>query len=267
MNCIATIPLYTLSLKHNEWVALDRAFATLPAVGCLVAVVAPEGLDLSIFETRYAQFSYKIERFEPRYFAGISGYNALMLSEVFYARFLEYEHLLIYQTDCYIFDASPLVQWLKYDYVGAPWIGKPYYSKPYYKLYLSIRSALSLARGVRLGISVFNQVGNGGLSLRRVSLFHKIAKHERSTIDKYLATPDYNLTNEDVFWSFEPRRLGYKLRKPSCKMALGFSFDMNPAQCLEKRKGTLPMGCHGWNKASEIEFWHQFIEGSSPNSI
>ncbi len=260
MNCVVTIPIYTLILSHNEWLAIDRAFETLPQVGCHITFVIPQGLDYTLLTQRYNNF--RVEQFDLRYFDGISGYNALVLSEEFYARFLKYEHILIYQTDCYIFDAKPLERWCEYDYVGAPWIGKPYYSNLHYRLFHKLSSKISLARGVRNNVSIFHQVGNGGLSLRRVEIFHTIAKQERATIERYLNNPNNHLFNEDVFWCFEPKRLKYNFKKPAFRKAMLFSFDMNLEHSLNITKGVLPMGCHGWNKSVNIDFWSKYIAGS-----
>lgn len=260
MNCVVVIPIYTLNQSYNEWLAFDRAFETLPRVGCHITFVAPTDLDCTALYHRYSDFT--IERFEPRYFDGISGYNALVLSEEFYARFLRYEHMLIYQGDCYIFDAKQLERWCKYDYVGAPWVGKPYYSNIHYRIFHKLNSSISLARGVRKNCSIYHQVGNGGLSLRRVAKFHAIAKQERATIEKYLAHPNTHLCNEDVFWCFEPKRLKHKFKKPSFRKALLFSMDMNPDHSLHITKGVLPFGCHGWNKSLHLPFWAKFIKGA-----
>ena len=69
------------------------------------------------------------------------------MTEQFYRAFSAYEYILIYQLDCLVF-ASNLKEWCRkgWDYVGAPWLNSP--DDP--------------AQG-------FLAVGNGGLSLRRVT--------------------------------------------------------------------------------------------------
>ena len=64
-------------------------------------MVKPKGLNLCKLSQQYPMLSF--ESFEDEYFKGISGYNRLMMSEVFYRRFIGYEYILIYQLDAYIF--------------------------------------------------------------------------------------------------------------------------------------------------------------------
>jgi hypothetical protein len=90
---------------------------------------------------------FQLKRFPSSYFTGRYAYNRLLLKEEFYRAFAEHEYILIYQLDCLVF-TSNLVEWCRkgWDYVGAPWLNNP--DNP--------------AEG-------FLTVGNGGLSLRRVT--------------------------------------------------------------------------------------------------
>ncbi len=71
----------------------------------------------------------------------------MLLTEEFYRAFAEHEYILIYQLDCLVF-ASNLEEWCRkgWDYVGAPWL----------------KNLDDPTQG-------FSGVGNGGLSLRRVT--------------------------------------------------------------------------------------------------
>jgi hypothetical protein len=90
---------------------------------------------------------FALKSFPLRYFTDRLAYNRLMLKERFYRAFAEYEYILIYQLDCLVF-SSNLEQWCHrdWDYVGAPWL----------------KTTDDPGQG-------FSAVGNGGLSLRRVS--------------------------------------------------------------------------------------------------
>ena len=90
---------------------------------------------------------FQLKRFPSSYFTGRYAYNRLLLKEEFYRAFAEHEYILIYQLDCLVF-TSNLEEWCRkgWDYVGAPWLNNP--DNP--------------AEG-------FLTVGNGGLSLRRVT--------------------------------------------------------------------------------------------------
>lgn len=97
MNVV--VPLYRTALNPDEWLSLERCFAVLG--GYPITFVIPEGLDMTPVMMRFP--SCRIESFDPSFFAGRYGYNHLMLSAEFYRRFLNWEYILIYQTDAFVF--------------------------------------------------------------------------------------------------------------------------------------------------------------------
>jgi hypothetical protein len=90
---------------------------------------------------------FVLQPFPIRYFTSRYGYNRLLLTKQFYRAFSDYEYILIYQLDCLVF-TSNLEEWCRkdWDYVGAPWL----------------KNLDDPTQG-------FSGVGNGGLSLRRVT--------------------------------------------------------------------------------------------------
>ena len=59
----------------------------------------------------------------------VGTYNQMMVERDFYKRFVEYEYILIYQLDAFVF-RDELEQFCDYgyDYIGAPWIkGSKYF--------------------------------------------------------------------------------------------------------------------------------------------
>ncbi len=95
----------------------------------LLCIVTHNDLDISSYTELLGKckINYIIEYFNNEYFNGVSGYNKLMLSREFYLRFKNYEYILIYQLDAYVF-RDELDYWCGqgYDYIGAPWIFKNY---------------------------------------------------------------------------------------------------------------------------------------------
>ncbi|RYE13465.1 MAG: hypothetical protein EOP45_21145 [Sphingobacteriaceae bacterium] len=120
---IVVIPIYNKILKAHEEISLKQCFKILKKHP-ITFVCAPE-LDvqpyLDIAKKEGKQVN--IETFESNYFKDIPGYNKLMLSQKFYNRFLDYKHMLLYQTDAYVF-RDELDDWcdLNYDYIGSPWL-------------------------------------------------------------------------------------------------------------------------------------------------
>lgn len=101
----------------------------------------------------------------------IQGYNELLTSEWFYDQ-IEADKILIFQCDAFIRKGN-IKDFLRYDYVGAPWIG------------VSLEVA---------GKKYTTQVGNGGLSLRDKETMLRIIRLPE-------LQPHLGRVNEDVFFS------------------------------------------------------------------
>ena len=132
------VPVYRGSLSDDEQVSIRHLQYFLGDFTTYAFL--PEGLDNPL--RGFAEI-----RLPGRFFRSVETYSRLLLSEDFYRRFESHEFLLIYQLDCLVF-SNRLNDWCDrgFDYLGAPWLADP--ERP--------------ARG-------FSRVGNGGLSLRRVS--------------------------------------------------------------------------------------------------
>lgn len=108
-------------------------------------------------------------------FKSISSYNFLLTSKNFYQRFVEFDFILITQLDVLIKNDT-LDYWAskKFSYIGAPWLTQD------------------------TGLSELI-VGNGGLSLRKVSDFIKYSSE--STVVKY---PQWYLRKKNIPKIFDP---------------------------------------------------------------
>src|ERR1035438_315900 len=93
------IPFYQDSLSEYEIIALEQCEKVLHAYPKIA--IKPQSLVLPEATKKY-NFSNEVS-FEDKYFEGIKGYNSLMLSELFYSKFLDYEYILIYQLDAFVF--------------------------------------------------------------------------------------------------------------------------------------------------------------------
>jgi hypothetical protein len=271
---IIAIPVYRFPLTDDEKTSLRYLLHFLGHYD--LTLIVPRSLDISEPLLR----SLPVARFDNKYFAGIEGYNQLMLSRKFYDAFKAYEYILIYQLDCLVF-SKDLTAWCRkgWDYVGAPWF-----------------------KGHRGDTTYgFWEVGNGGLSLRRVSAFRKVLRSRRLlkppielgrttrlfptlpalkfivTILKtvlhacgFRNTMPYFVRHfteyEDVFWSLHARRACPSFKIPSPEEALPFAFEYAPRYCFEKNGGRLPFGCHAWNK-TDPAFWQEVLVGQPELSI
>lgn len=123
---------------------------------------------------------------------------------------IQSEHFLVFQTDSMFFKKNMylLSNYLKYDYVGAPW-RKTYYTPT----------------------NKCNFIGNGGLSLRRKSkMLEIIEKHPYETMKNYYDFVMY----EDLYFSHYYDDV--EVYKPSYEEAKEF--------CVDEVFNKLTMACH-----------------------
>lgn len=256
------IPIYQTSLSAEELFSISNAATVL--VKHDIYFVGPEHLSGFIDElsAKYnRQIRYKT--FPDRYFAGIAGYNDLMLSSIFYRAFTNYQYILIAQTDSLVFKDA-LDEWAAkgYSYIGAPWFEG--YTQPIKPLRLDC-------------------VGNGGFSLRSIPDFLRVLDRPRvfknilmeswpgSWISNtYRYIKDYrsfvykNLhlnidLNEDLFWSlFVAPRCGF-FTIPTALEAVSFAFEAHPEYLFELNQQKLPFGCHAWERYNP-DFWRMLFE-------
>lgn len=246
------IPIYRSWLDEVEEIALQRACDVLG--NSPLVIVKPESLDLSDIAQRYPALSLK--SFPDHYFKGIAGYNRLMLSYEFYSAFDDAQYVLIYQLDAYVF-TDELKAWCEkgYDYVAAPWLKRPLYKWPIISSWMRFMLKRAHSSGKRSKQDLYDKVGNGGFSLRKVESFKRVLSEQRKQVEHYLAQPRHHLYNEDVFWALEPKEFNY----PSPAEAIKFSFDKYPSYCYRLNGCMLPFGCHAWYKRKMKRFWRKFI--------
>lgn len=231
-NVVVLIPVYKSEMSVDEECSLKQCLKILSRYD--IRLVCPEELDMSKYD-EFIGYSIPKERFAGRFFRGIEGYNELMTDYDFYCRFRDYEYMLIYQLDAYVF-SDQLLDWCKkgYDYIGAPWFEKLKTHEEGYKLWCC---------------------GNGGLSLRRIPKFIEVTKPE---IMQKLKEENPYLW-EDTLFSYGIKKSGYKMRRPSAEEAARFAFECSPSYLFQLTGNQLPFGCHAWRKYEFDEFWHKYI--------
>ena len=213
----------------------------------------------------------KLKPLPPSSFKNITAYNRMKMRPWFYQHFIEYEYLLTYELDSFVF-RDDLVHWCNqgWDYIGAPWFkGSP-------GIYDVTEE------------SPYTGVGNSGFSLRKVESVLKVARSFRhilplSEIRRQKSDRSYSFVrrnismlsncltrnrfhwafngykgNEDFLWGLcADRQFGW-WRTADHASARAFSFEAN-APMLHREHGQLPFGCHKWNEIHR-EFWRPHIE-------
>lgn len=229
---IICIPIYKQELSDTEKISLAQMNKVLG--NYQRCFIAPESLQ---FDYGSDGIGIRKEKFPDYFFKNIKGYSNLLLDVDFYRRFANYEYILIYQLDAFVFkDELAAFCAAGYDYIGAP---------------IAKINSLWHALGAR--------VGNGGLSLRRVSAAIR-------TLEQWFAAQtEHPLQNlfwqaEDLFWGYCGMSAEFDFRVPTVKEALEFAVQDDVGHVFSRiNRGWLPFGCHAWCK-DNISFWHSHIE-------
>jgi hypothetical protein len=197
-------------------------------------------LDCSDYLARYPHLT--VDRFAPPAFSNLTEYSRLLLSESFYARYARWEFMLILQTDAVLL-SDELDSWCAhpFDYVGAPW------PKPF-ELYINTgRFEGDAGRHVRA------TVGNGGLSLRRISKCSALLREFELETSLFRQSG----SSEDLFFS-TMGLLSNDFIVPNEVTASRFAMEGLPQYYMRLNGGRLPMGAHAWMK-NDLEFWRSVL--------
>ncbi len=214
------IPIYKQELSKCEEISLSQAINVF------------RNYDKFFVKPSSLQWSYKNiinVVFKDKWFKSSKAYSRLLMNEEFYKCFNQYEYILIYQLDAFVFkDNLKYFCDLGYDYVGAPWLsGLVYYwNYKYNTLY----------------------VGNGGFSLRNVDKCIKLIRLKSTLFLEYI--------NEDIFFSMGNSDI---FRVAPVKVALEFSFEREVNRSFEMNEKKIPFGCHAWERYN-LTFWKPYIE-------
>lgn len=204
------IPCYRERLTKSEKISLlqcKRILHNYP-----LCIIKPSNLFLQIEEMQ----GIETEEFEQKWFQSVQTYNDLMLTPQFYERFCDYEYILIYQLDAFVFrDELSFFCSMGYDYIGAPWLYGQF-------IYVNDKGG-------------YYYVGNGGFSLRKV----------RSHLDILEKTRVNDIVNEDMFFSSREQE-GFRVAP--LEIALKFAFEATVRKCYERNGMEMPFGCHAWQK-------------------
>ena len=228
---VIVVPVHKNEFNDYEKISLCQLFKVLSKYP--ICLAAPEGLDVSIEDVENSRFN--IEFFPAEYFESTVDYSRLLLSKSFYARFENYEYMLIYQLDCFVFRdlLSDFCQ-MGYDYMGAP----IHQDKGFWSEY---------------------HVGNGGLSLRKISKTIELLDNKEEVFKKH-PYPDQLAKAEDVFFTYCGASAEYDYSVPEVDVANRFSLYVDSQEKKESIiNNGLPFGIH-YFPTYYYDFWRPFIQ-------
>lgn len=226
--CIV-VPIYKQNLNAFEKISLLQMLRILGEYP--IYLIQPDTIKIEYEEL--AGYEYRIYRFSERYFKNAATYSELMLSPFFYEKFLDFEYILIYQLDCFVF-SDRLKEFcdMGYDYIGAP------------QYHVWTREVV---------------VGNGGLSLRKVNAALRVTKmYDEIVTDLYYK--DFFRKWEDNFFSYCGEKNEVRFSVPDIPLANMFSVVLDIERGIQDIpvKG-LPFGTHAWHRLN-FDFWRKIIE-------
>ena len=214
------IPVYREELNPLEEISLVQCRKVLGNYPLIF--VAPEGANFPYFAT-----GDMVAHFPPQFFRSVETYNLLMMSPDFYETFADFDYILIYQLDAFVFyDALEDFCALGCDYIGAPWSRIAYFSFRKKKTPL---------------------VGNGGFSLRKVAACHKLLT-QNPALQEWKNSLPY--VQEDTFFAYCGASEEFDFTTALVAVAAQFSMEHYPARHVKRLGGKFPFGCHNWHRFS-----------------
>lgn len=197
-ECAIIVPVYKSQIKKIEYESLKQLVNVVNNAYQII-LVYPEGLYWQYYRN-ILNYNFGLLELNSQYFQSVWTYNLLCQRYEFYELFRDYKYMLIYQLDGWIFynDIDKFCK-MNYDYIGSPWKAEKY------------------------------NVGNGGVSLRKISTFIDVCKQitpSNRKFEDFLFSEDYsnmlNIAPLDIAIQFslceDPEYFWNKLKKdtPMC---------------------------------------------------
>jgi hypothetical protein len=261
------IPIHSSYPTVEELISFKKCFDILSKHP--IYVIAPNNLDLTVYIKLIPNL--KVISINPKWQSSVLNYNKLKLSRYFYSLFNEYEYLLTYELDAFVFK-DELLYWCEkgYDYIGAPWFEGYHNANDTSKILGVGNSGFSL-RNVQKCIKITSKISRikffygflTSISLSNSFVVKNIKRllkicfnlHFGSQSDFVFKDPS---TNEDYYWcSLVPSSFVFNIAP--IDEAIKFSFEVNSSILYKINDQNLPFGCHAWSKY-EPNFWSLHIE-------
>ena len=214
----------------------------------------------------------KLCKIPPDWLSSMAAYNRMKCSIEFYELFKDYNYMLTYELDSYIFsDDWHKANVFDYDFIGAPWFQGYSEAGNEAKIIDGRNSGFSI-RNLRSCIRILEEINK----IKPLwSLFNKIYLHKfiRLTFILRLFNSQWNFRgknvyffglttdgyiNEDAFWSVAVPQI-FKFKTAPEKDAIKFSFEVNPSRLFDLNDQKLPIGCHAWERY-DCKFWGRYIQ-------
>jgi hypothetical protein len=263
---VVVIPIHSPSPSAYELISFKQCFTILGSHP--IKILAPKGLDIARYQDVVPEFETIF--IDASWQSSITKYNKLKTSRFFYGLFKEYQFLLTYELDAFIF-RDDLLLWCSknYDYIGAPWFEDYIQEGLSNKLIGVGNSGFSLRKiGPILELLKriyyknpleYNSGKLGMLKLYTKKPFRWLMHHYNNALGENYTVQNNFPYYEDIFFGTVAPIYAKDFKVASVEEAMRFSFELKPALLYERTNGELPMGCHAWWRYA-FDFWKPHIE-------
>ncbi len=265
------IPVHKSNLSVDDEISLRACSEHLRSYDCYL--VFPKGMDTNNYLSINPELLLK--PVDPEWLSSIENYNRMKVDISFYEMFINYQFMMTYELDAYIFTSEfHNYEIFDYDYIGAP-LFEGYLEALPNALYIGGLNSGFSVRNIQTCVYILNKLKNYKLHWllyekvisrlpKRVynALVHRINK---LTKNRYEILLNGQLSFyfkrkpiwEDIVWSVIIPSLfpSFKVANPAA--ALKFSFEALPKRLYMENNCKLPLGCHGWPKNKQ--FWKRHI--------
>ncbi len=222
-QCVIAIPVYKTYLNDYEIASMIQLLNTV-GNEYDICLVCPDGLYINYYNN-ICNYTFNYLKCNSEYFKSTYTYSKLLENYNFYEAFSQYEYMMIYQNDGWIFyNNIEYFTQLNYDYIGSPW------------------------SEIEFG-PLSESVGNGGVSFRKISKFIDICRNItlKDVRNKYAKW-------EDLFFCKYIAQKDKTFKIAPVSIAVQFSLDYNVQKWIKKYNAN-PMCAHAFNK--HINEWKQ----------
>lgn len=226
---VIVVPHHKAEFSKNEKVSLEQLHRVLGNYP--IYVVAPEQLKgkLSLYDWKYKFVSECA-------FGSKDRYSKTFMSSWLYELFGNYEYMMIYHTDSFVF-SDKLLEFcsLGYDYIGAPWNS---YDPATRKI------------GIR--------VGNGGFCIKKISSVLNVLNHKDEILVGH-PMREHMEKMEDTFFAYCGLNKNISFTVPDISTASKFAIEHSINNSLCNLNEAMPFGCHDWYRLN-YKVWRPYIE-------
>lgn len=161
--------------------------------------------NLKVFGSRYGDIG-EIVTFDDEFFTNRVAYNRMLLSKVFWKKFLVHEKIIICQTDAILVKPTEQLNGFDYTFIGSPW------KRPRKFRIVSGEVCISCRRHFFYPCE-YLYVGNGGLSFRNTSdHLQVLGDFEFTTLPSVMLS---GRVNEDLVFSYLFKSFSFPIPSPS----------------------------------------------------